>query len=274
MDWNKTVDESACVISCLHYARRTRCRRIGQRPTICVGRVQTLCRRDVFHSTDDKSVLRARERHGRTGRANCNTALRLGGPWDGAIELYITSPHSAIGVPPSVALMGRLLTTRLPVVDEQLKPRDHQDSQVQPRSEIHMQTLLRQTSWCAWVITTANRRSGSPETRKKQKQWSLPSTAVRRDPINRSYIVQTGACVNYRRNRRHIQCVPVVDPYVGVDFEPDDGPVETADIPAEPGVQPEPAVQVAPIAPPVKHTRCGRLIRPPVRFDQLPDWRD
>ena len=56
-----------------------------------------------------------------------------------------------------------------------------------------------------------------------------------------------------------------------VDVAPDDGLVETADTPAEPGVQPDPAVQVAPIAPPVKHTRCGRLVRPPVRFDQLPD---
>ena len=83
--------------------------------------------------------------------------------------------------------------------------------------------------------------------------------------------MQTGAGVNYRRNRRHLQGVPAVTPYV-VDVEPDDGLVETAETPAEPGVQPEPAVQVAPIAPPVKHTRCGRrLVRPPVRFDQLPD---
>ena len=55
MDRNKTVDESnigmchqSCQ-SCFHYARRTRCRRIGQQLTIRVGRVQTLCRRDVFN---------------------------------------------------------------------------------------------------------------------------------------------------------------------------------------------------------------------------------
>ena len=98
----------------------------------------------------------------------------------------------------------------------------------------------------------------------KWTKWSQPSTVVQRDPINRSYIVQTGAGVNYRRNRRHLQGVPAVAPYV-VDVEPDDGLVETANTPAEPGVQ------VAPIAPLVKHTRCGRLVRPPVRFDQLPD---
>ena len=41
---------------------------------------------------------------------------------------YRATAHNAIGVPPSVALMGRLLATRLPVVDEQLKPRDNQDA--------------------------------------------------------------------------------------------------------------------------------------------------
>jgi len=37
---------------------------------------------------------------------------------------YHPSPHSAIGVSPAVALMGRQLATRLPVVREQLPPRD------------------------------------------------------------------------------------------------------------------------------------------------------
>ena len=103
-----------------------------------------------------------------------------------------------------------------------------------------------------------------------EKQWAQPSTVVRRDPINLSYIVQPGAGTNHRRNRRHLQVGPAVAPYV-IDVEPDDGLVETADIHAEPGVQPQPAVQVAPITPPARHTRCGRLVRPLVRFDQLPD---
>ena len=72
------------------------------------------------------------------------------------------------------------------------------------------------------------------------------------------------------RNRRDLQGVPAVAPYV-VDVEPDDGFEGAANIPTEPGMQPEPAVQVAPIASPARHTRCGRLVRPPLRFDQLPD---
>ena len=91
------VDESNIGIchqscqSCLHYARRSRCRRIGQWPTIRVGRVQTLCRRDVFHSTDNKSVLRTRERHGRTGRGNGETDPRFGRPRNWAVELSSNS---------------------------------------------------------------------------------------------------------------------------------------------------------------------------------------
>ena len=113
---------------------------------------------------------------------------------------YIASPHSAIGVPPSVALMGRLLTTRLPVVDEQLKPRDHQDAGIRKSNREAKSTCKRYYDKRHGVRELPPLQTGDPVLLKldKQKQWSLPSTIVRRDPINRSYIVQTGAGVNYR----------------------------------------------------------------------------
>ena len=43
---------------------------------------------------------------------------------------YHASPHSAIGVSPAVALMGRQRATRLPVVREQLSPRQHRDRDI------------------------------------------------------------------------------------------------------------------------------------------------
>ena len=176
---------------------------------------------------------------------------------------YRATAHSAIGVPPSVALMGRSLATRLPIVDEQLKPRDNQDAGIRKSDREAKSTYKRYYDKRHGVRELTPLQTGDPVLQKfdNEKQWSQPSTVVRRDPINRSYIVQTGAGVNYRRNRRHLHGVPAVAPYV-VDVKPDDGFVETQDIPAEPGVQPEPAVQVAPIAPPAMHT---------VRFDQLPD---
>ena len=79
-----------------------------------------------------------------------------------------------------------------------------------------------------------------------EKQCSQPSTVVDRVASNDSARLRT---------------------LLLVDVEPDYGFAETADIPSEPGVQPDPAVQVAPIAPPARHTRCGRLVRPPARFN-------
>ena len=150
---------------------------------------------------------------------------------------YRASSHSAIGVPPSVALMGRLLATRLPVVDEQLKPHDHQDAGIRKSNREAKSTYKRYYDKRHGVRELSPLQTGDPVLLKlnNEKQWSQPSTVVRRDPINRSYIVQTGAGVNYRRNRRHLQGVPAFAPYV-VDVEPDDGLGETADIPAEPGV--------------------------------------
>ena len=61
-------------------------------------------------------------------------------------------------------------------------------SQVRPRSEIDIQTLVQQTP----PLQTAD-----PVLLKlnNEKRWSQLSTVVRRDPINRSYIVQTDAGV-------------------------------------------------------------------------------
>ena len=138
--------------------------------------------------------------------------------------IYRATAHIAIGVPPSVALMGRLLATRLPVVDAQLKPRDNQDAGIRKSDREAKSTYKRYYDKRHGVRELTPLQTGDPVLQKleNEKQWSQPSTVVRGDPINRSYIVQTGAGVNYRRNRRHLHVVPAVAPYV-VDVEPDDG---------------------------------------------------
>ena len=52
---------------------------------------------------------------------------------------YHASPHSAIGVSPAVALMGRQIATRLPVVREQLLPYQHRDGDIRD-SDQHAKT--------------------------------------------------------------------------------------------------------------------------------------
>ena len=91
-----------------------------------------------------------------------------------------------------------------------------------------------------------------------EKQWSTPSTVLKIDPRNQSYVVKTGAGIRYRRNRRHLQGVPRVVPPV-----PDDEPDDT-DIPADPGDAVVPPVDV-PAGPntPLMYTRSGRAVRRP-----------
>ena len=94
-----------------------------------------------------------------------------------------------------------------------------------------------------------------------QKPWSTPSTVVRSDPHNRSYVVTTGAGVSYRRNRRHMQGTShtILDDDADDDADDDD---EHDDV-----VVPPVMVAAAPGAPPLMRTRCVRPIRPPMRYD-------
>ena len=55
---------------------------------------------------------------------------------------YHASRHSKIGVSPSVALMGRQLATRLPVVREQLSPRQHRDEDIRSTCQNDVQAML------------------------------------------------------------------------------------------------------------------------------------
>ena len=67
-----------------------------------------------------------------------NRLLDLNEPDIGLLN-YHASPHSAIGVSPAVALMGRQIATRLPVVREQLLPYQHRDGDIR-NSDQHAKT--------------------------------------------------------------------------------------------------------------------------------------
>ena len=96
---------------------------------------------------------------------------------------YRSSPHSAIVVPPSVALMGRLLATRLPVVDEQLKPRDHQDACIRKSDRETKSTYKHNYDKRHGVRELPPLQTGDPVLLKLDnvKKWSQPSIVVRRD---------------------------------------------------------------------------------------------
>ena len=177
---------------------------------------------------------------------------------------YHASPHSAFNVSLAVALMGRQLATRLPVVRQQLSPRRHRDVDIR-NSDRHAKTAYkRYYDRKHGVSKLPLLQNGDPVLMKLdgEKQWSTPSTVVKSDPQNQSYVVETDAGIRYRRNRRHLQGVPHVVPPV-----PDDEPDDT-DVPADPddAVVPPVDVSAGPNTPLVS-TRSGRAVRRPVKFE-------
>ena len=143
---------------------------------------------------------------------------------------YHASPHSAIGVSPAVALMGRQLSIRLPGLREQLSPRQHRDGDIPNFDQRAKTTYKRCYDRRHGVRKLPPLQNGEPVlvTLDGEKQWSTPSTVFRSDPQNRSYVVKTGAGICYRRNRKYLQGVPIVLPSVPND-EPDDMDIQAED---------------------------------------------
>ena len=140
---------------------------------------------------------------------------------------YHASPHSAIAVSPAVALMGRQLATRLPVVREQLSPGQHRDW----TSETRAKTMCKRCYDRRHGVRKLSPLQNGELVLLKldgEKQWSTPSNVFRSDPQNRSYVVKTGAGICYRRNRKHLQGVPNVLPPVSIN-EPDDTDIQAED---------------------------------------------
>ena len=186
---------------------------------------------------------------------------------------YYALPHSAIAVSPAVALMGRQLATRLPVVSEQLSPRQHRDGDTIRNSDQRAKTTYKRCYDRRHdVRKLAPLQNGEPVSLKLdgKKPWSTPSTVFRSDPQNRSYVVKTGVGICYRRNRKHLQDVPNVLPPVPKN-EPDDIQAEDPGEvlpPDDPGDTVELPVDIpAGLNKSAVYIRCGRAVRRRVKFE-------
>ena len=93
-------------------------------------------------------------------------SLDLDEPEIGLLK-YHASPHSAIGVSPAVALMGRQLATRLPVVREQLSPHQHRDGDIrnsgQRAKTTYVQAMLRSATLCTQITAVTKWRTSVAE---------------------------------------------------------------------------------------------------------------
>ena len=190
----------------------------------------------VLRSTYHKPIFSAREWDGRERERERERAVQtatrlldLDEPEIGLLNFH-ASPNSAIGVSPAVALMDRQLATRLPVMREQLLPRQHRDGDIRNSDQRAKTTYKQCYDRRHGVRKLPPLQNGEPVllTLDGEKQWSTPSTVFRSDPQNRSYVVKTGSGICYRRNRKHLQSVPNVLPPVS-NNEPDDTDIQAKD---------------------------------------------
>ena len=94
---------------------------------------------------------------------------------------YHPSPQSAIDVSPAVAVMGRQLAKRLPVVREQLPPRQHRDGDIRNSDQRAKTTYKRCYDRRYGVRKLPPLQNGEPVLLKLdgEKHWSTPSTVFR-----------------------------------------------------------------------------------------------
>ena len=111
------------------------------------------------HTTNPYSL----QENGMAERAvqTSKSLLDLDDPGIGLLN-YRATLHCATRVSPAVALMGRQLSTRLPVIKRQLSPR------VRPTCEGDLQATLRQTTRDASTAVLAQWRSDAAETRRPE----------------------------------------------------------------------------------------------------------
>jgi hypothetical protein len=126
---------------------------------------------------------------------------------DIALLNYRATPHSSTGESPSVALMGRVLNTRIPILPSALLPKlpndesiRNADNKSKAQAKVnfdrhHGARPLKPLSYGDRVFV------------RKDNQWSKSGTVISGDTTNRTYLVNTDSGVQ-RRNRVHLLSVP------------------------------------------------------------------
>ena len=185
------------------------------------------------------------------------TILRQKDP-DIALLNYRNTKQSAIGVSPAEALMGRMLRSRVPVLDKVLKPSIKSRDVLAAADRKAKENNKRFYDARHGVRDLSPLRPGQSVLVKTDDQqgWKRPGTVVATDQENRSYLINTQQGL-LRRNRKHIQATPLP-----LADDPPELPVPVA----EP-VSPATATQQQPLAsanPPVRRTT--RRTKPPRRL--------
>lgn len=180
-----------------------------------------------------------------------------------ALMVYRSSPHSSTGVSPSELLMGRKIRTTLPTLEKNLRPKWPNREHVRARDAVEKskQALYFNRRHGVKQLTPLQQGDHVLTRLDNQKTWTTPAVVAGESTTQRSYIIETEQGALYRRNRRHLQAVPVEGATATANASPKKGPPDT-----------QASTTVRPPGPTVNtdglpQTRSGRPVKPVCRLD-------
>ena len=191
---------------------------------------------------------------------------------DLALLNYRDTPHSATGVSPAEALMGRRLKTRLPVLAASLAPKVPDQEHLKERDRAAKAVYKEQYDRRHGARPLPGLVPGQQVAIKldSDKTWTEPGKVILADQPNRSYLVTTPSGT-VRRHRTHLRPVPPASPRPlpppQVSPAVPAAPVPVA-LPTAPPTPPprSPVPVVAPVPSPAPLRRSARTIVKPPRF--------
>ena len=232
---------------------------------------------DLLGFTNQTSSPYYPQANGQSERAVqvAKTILRQSDPML-ALLAYRSTPHVSTGFSPAQLLMGRRIQSRLPTLPSALQPKWPNSDVISENDRLAKESSARfyNRKHGAKPLTQFE---GGESVRIKtdaQKVWGNPTVVVRAD-TPRSYIVQSPDGSTFRRNRRHLQEIPV--PVTERQFVPDVAS-NGSPAPHTPKVAQRPKVISEPIrgsqvigtpkpTVPTTTTRSGRVSKPAKRLD-------
>ena len=120
---------------------------------------------------------------------------------------YRATPHSATGVAPAVALMGRNLNTRIPALPSILMPQAPNDGQIRAADKESKTKSKENFDKHHGARSLKPLEYGDSCLVRNNNQWNGSGVVIGADARNRTYLVNTENGV-HRRNRVHLLSVP------------------------------------------------------------------
>lgn len=130
-----------------------------------------------------------------------------------ALMCYRSTPCTTTGVSPAELLMGRKIKTTLPTLEKNLLPRWPNLEAVRSKDAQEKEKQLFYFNLRHGAKPLPSLRPGDPVLVKLDHQhaWGTPAVIIGDSATPRSYVIETEQGATLRRNRRHLQHVPVPD---------------------------------------------------------------